>query len=160
MIRRISHTDNLEEIADLVRKSFITVTEQFSITKINAPTNPAYIGADKVKELVHKCEFYSKMIGSVHIGTVAIEKSGREEKTYYIEKLGVHPKYRHEGIGRELMNFAFQRILELGGIKASIGIINEHTVLKYWYVQQGFTETGTKKFEHLPFTVCFMEKLL
>lgn len=40
----------------------------------------------------------------------------------------------------------------------SIGIINENKVLKQWYSSFGFNETGFKKFPHLPFTVCFMEK--
>lgn len=27
-----------------------------------------------------------------------------------------------------------------------------------WYERQGFSITGTRKFAHLPFVVCFMEK--
>jgi len=36
-------------------------------------------------------------------------------------------------------------------------MINESTILKNWYKKLGFRETGTKNFEHLPFTVCFMD---
>jgi len=46
------------------------------------------------------------------------------------------------------------------GEKLSIGIINEHAVLKKWYETKGFKETSVMKFEQLPFTVCFMEKPL
>jgi diamine N-acetyltransferase len=42
----------------------------------------------------------------------------------------------------------------------SIGIIDEHTVLKQWYRKLGFTEVNRKKYDHLPFTVCSMEKRL
>ena len=30
-------------------------------------------------------------------------------------------------------------------------------MLKAWYQSQGFIHTGTKTFDHLPFTVGFME---
>ncbi|MEJ6951365.1 hypothetical protein [Natronospora cellulosivora (SeqCode)] len=38
-----------------------------------------------------------------------------------------------------------------------IGVINENKVLKEWYIDLGFLETGRKNFSHLPFEVCFME---
>ncbi len=38
----------------------------------------------------------------------------------------------------------------------SIGIMDENTGLKKWYLDYGFKEKGTKEFDHLPFTVCFM----
>lgn len=160
MIIRITESDNLEEIASLIRKSFVTVTKQFGITIENAPTNPAYITEQRVADLLKKCEFYCKSVENKLIGTIAIEKSSKSDTTYYIEKVGIHPTYRHKGIGKELMDFAVDRIILLGGKKASIGIINEHTMLKEWYAMQNFKEVGVKKFEHLPFTVCFMDRLL
>jgi hypothetical protein len=33
-------------------------------------------------------------------------------------------------------------------------------VLKQWYQRQGFIVTEIKRFPHLPFTVCLMEKTL
>lgn len=45
----------------------------------------------------------------------------------------------------------------LAANKIKIGIVEENTILKEWYEKIGFVHTGTKKFEHLPFTVGFME---
>ncbi|MCG8697345.1 MAG: GNAT family N-acetyltransferase [Bacteroidales bacterium] len=160
MIIKITVSDNTEEIARLIRKSFVTVTQQFGITKDNAPTNPAYITRQRVADLLKKGEFYCKSVENKLVGTIAIEKSSKSNTTYYIEKVGIHPAYRHKGIGKELMDFAVERIIKLGGKKASIGIINEHTILKEWYAKQNFKEVGVKRFEHLPFTVCFMDRLL
>lgn len=75
-----------------------------------------------------------------------------------MEKLAVLPEYRHKNYGAELVRFVFDYIRNRGGQKLSIGIIDEHTVLKYWYKELGFKEIGTQVFNHLPFTVCFMEK--
>lgn len=75
-----------------------------------------------------------------------------------INNLSVLPDYRHLGIGKELVNFAIdycKKILDLNIIK--IGIVEENTVLKEWYKTFGFVHTGTRKYEHLPFTVGFME---
>jgi ribosomal protein S18 acetylase RimI-like enzyme len=93
-------------------------------------------------------------------GFVAVEKSPKEEGTYYIEKVAVHPDRRHQGVGRELMDFAARRIRELGGKRISIALIDANTRLKDWYRDQGFVETSTKDFPRLPFRVCFMETIL
>jgi hypothetical protein len=44
-----------------------------------------------------------------------------------------------------------------GGKKVTLGMIDSLTVLKEWYKSLGFEEKDTKKFEHLPFLVCFMD---
>lgn len=68
------------------------------------------------------------------------------------------PDYRHLGIGKELVNFAVDYCKKtLDSNKIKIGIVEENTVLKEWYKALGFVHTGTRKYEHLPFTVGFME---
>jgi hypothetical protein len=57
-----------------------------------------------------------------------------------------------------LIGFVTDYVGNNGGKKVSIGIINENRRLKDWYISCGFAETGTRKFEHLPFEVCFMER--
>jgi len=46
---------------------------------------------------------------------------------------------------------------QLSGIKINIGIIEDNTVLKNWYAANGFIRIGTKKFDHMPITVGYME---
>ncbi len=67
------------------------------------------------------------------------------------------PEYRHKGLGTRLLDYAREQVGEMGGKRISIGIIEENAVLKNWYLAYGFKPTGTRKFEHLPFTVGFME---
>jgi ribosomal protein S18 acetylase RimI-like enzyme len=75
-----------------------------------------------------------------------------------MEKLAVLPEYRHKGYGKRIMDFVSGFVKEQGGSKISIGIINENTILKNWYLEYGFKETETRVFSHLPFTVCLMGK--
>ena len=75
-----------------------------------------------------------------------------------LNNLAVLPEYRHLGIGKELVDYSITYSKNiLGANKIKIGIVEENTILKEWYEKIGFVHTGTKKFEHLPFTVGFME---
>jgi ribosomal protein S18 acetylase RimI-like enzyme len=161
MIKKVSYTDNFEALAKLLNDSFETVAEEFGLTKENCPTNNAFITADDLKsQLDEKREFYYLCEKDIPAGFIAIERSGREEGTFYIEKVAVHPDYRHNKSGIRLMDFATNQIRESGGKKISIGIIDTNIRLKNWYKRQGFTELYTKTFDHLPFDVCYMEKVL
>ena len=92
------------------------------------------------------------------VGFGAMEK--KKDKVYSIEKLAVLSEHRHQGYGGELIEFVSDYVKNAGGKKLSIGIINEHIVLKKWYEGKGFCETAVTKLAHLPFTVCFMEKVI
>ena len=148
-----------DECAEVIRNSFITVADDFKLTKVNAPTNPAFIESDAIRLMYDKqTEMYAVTESSVTIGFIAIEKA--DDGIYYMEKLAVLPSCRHKGYGKAIMDFVFDHVKGSGGKKVSIGIINENEILKNWYINYGFKETGTKVFKHLPFTVCFMEKYI
>ncbi len=155
VIKRV--TGDLNDAANVVRNAFITVAEEFHLTKENAPTNPAFIGVEAMEKMRDKgAAMFAAYEGETCIGFVAAQKAG--EETFYMERLAVLPKYRHGGCGRKLMDTVFEYVQNNGGQRVSIGIINENTRLKKWYQQYGFLQTGLKHFEHLPFEVCFMEK--
>lgn len=97
-------------------------------------------------------------LDNVLIGCIAIEKSAKEIDTFYIEKVSVIPRYRNQGFGTKLIDFATSKIKAFGGKSISIALIDTNTILKNWYFSQGFIETGFKDFEHLPFRVSFMNK--
>ncbi|SHE37967.1 GNAT family N-acetyltransferase [Dysgonomonas macrotermitis] len=161
MIKQVSTKDNFELLARLLNEAFRTVAHEFGLTRENCPTNNAFITGDELKsQLNEKRKFFYLTEDSKPVGFIAIEKSEREDRTFYIEKVAVHPAYRRRKMGVKLMDFATGYIRELNGSKISIGIINENVQLKKWYSLQGFRETGIKIFEHLPFDVCYMEKIV
>ena len=63
----------------------------------------------------------------------------------------------HFGHGKELLDFCKDKVRIFGGTKITIGIVEENAVLKNWYTSNGFVHVGTKGFDHLPFSVGFME---
>ena len=86
-----------------------------------------------------------------------VQLSKKETNVFELEKLAVLPDHRHNGYGKQLIDFARNKVKEFGGRKITIGIIEENEQLKNWYLTNDFIHTGTKVFPHLPFTVGFME---
>lgn len=156
-----TNTAPIPELASVISKSFMTVAKEFTITPRNAPTNPAFISSEALAEsLDNGSEFwvYKNSMNDI-IGCVSIFPSS-EDNVFYIERLAVLPNYRHQGIGKELLDFACTEIFKRGGNIARIGIIEENIVLKNWYRDYGFEETSIRKVNKLPFTICVMEKIL
>ena len=159
MIQKINQQSDFIALATLLNESFATVAKEFGLTKENSPTNNAFITGEQLKSQLIDCrEFYVYKENKRLTGFIAIEKSANALDTFYIEKLAVTPDYRHSGIGLQLMNFASERIKELGGKRISIGLIDANTPLKDWYSKQGYKVVEIKAFNHLPFDVCLMEK--
>jgi len=155
IVRELSSPAEIEASAGVIREAFGTVAVQFNLTRENCPTHPSFITADQLRGLKDKGLIFFGLFNGNQTGFIAVEKA--ENGIFYIEKLAVLPEYRHRGYGRSLVEYAFDYIRNKGGKTVSIGIIDEHTILKEWYRDIGFKETGTRRFPHLPFTVCFME---
>jgi len=156
LIREIQD-DEIDATASIIRSSFMTVAKDFHIIQENCATNPAFITSEKLKESINKgIKFFGLFRCDIQIGCVALEKA--QDGVFYMERLAVVPEYRHKGYGKELNDFVFNYAGSQGGKKVSIGIINENIQLKNSYTKYGFTETLIRKYDHLPFTVCFMEK--
>ena len=157
MIKEMADDNELQESVEIVRRSFITVAADLNLSVENCPAHPAFISFAKLKALRGKgARTFGLFYRNRQIGFVAIEKAS--DTLYYMEKLAVLPEYRHRGFGKRLMDFVFDYVKQQNGDTVSIGIINESSALKNWYSDYGFVETGIRRFEHLPFVVCFMEK--
>jgi diamine N-acetyltransferase len=157
-IRDITSED-LSRSAEVIRESFATVAAEMGLNESNCPAHPSFISVGRLEELrARGLRFFGLFLDGKEVGFVAVEQA--EEGLCYIEKLAIIPPCRHRGLGRQLLGFASDGARRWGGRRVSVAIIDEHGVLKDWYRDLGFVETGTRRFEHLPFTVCFMEKRL
>jgi GNAT superfamily N-acetyltransferase len=157
MIREIINENELGTSVKVIGDSFRTVAVEFNLSKDNCPTHPSLITMKQLNELKRKgLKLFGLFENDTQAGFVAVAK--KKHKVYRLENLAVLPEYRHKGYGGKLIEFAEGYVKNAGGKTLSIGIINEHAVLKKWYEAKGFKETVVMKFEHLPFDVCFMEK--
>ena len=145
--------------AEMIRESFMTIAKEFNITKENCPRHTAF--STTAEELQKNLNWGWLMFGLYEdkqmVGYVSLSKSRETADVYELHNLAVLPECRHKGYGKELVDFCIDKVKELGGIKITLGMIEENTRLKNWYIQNGFTHTGTKKFDGFPFTAGFME---
>ena len=154
-IKEITGDCRLESSLSVIRDAFSTVAKELKLTPESAPTHPFFSTREQLIELHKKAVFFGLYVNGEQAGFVAAEKAG--DGAYFLGRLAVIPRLRHQGYGRKLVEFTLDYAKQQGGVKVALGTIDEYKILKDWYETLGFTETGTRRFEHLPFTVCFME---
>lgn len=159
VIRPLCITEDLDRAVTVIRTAFTTPAKQFHITDENCPSHPSFADRTSVLEITEKGGvIFGAYRNSVMTGCVAIEPSRERRDTWHLEKLAVPPDNRLTGIGSLLLDHACRAIRAYGGKSISAALIDADGALKSWYKRRRFTETGTRNFDHLPFTVCFMSK--
>ena len=141
---------------DVIHRSFSTVAAEFGITQENCPKHTSFLPLEYLQTQMQWGWYMFGLYDSgVQVGYYSLSNEG--DGAYELHNLAVLPEYRHRGYGKLLLDHAKEKAHALDGQKIKIGIIEENTVLKNWYRNNGFVHTGARKFDHLPFTVGFME---
>ena len=157
MIRKVERAD-LSACADVIRRSFRTVADEFGFTEQNAPRFTAFAmteerllwhmdGEHRIMYLDEEdgmpCGYYSLLL--------------RGEGACELGNLSVLPEYRHKGIGGRLLAHAMERAKEQDCRVMEFRIVEENTVLRNWYESSGAVHTGTEKYDFFPFTCGYMK---
>ena len=156
MIREMEQCDT-PACVDVIRTAFATVAEEFGITAQNAPRFTAF-ATDKMRIEWHflheKRPMFVYMMDGQIVGYYSLMMM--ENNECELNKLSVLPAYRHNGIGAQLLNHAFEYAKFHDCKVMNIGIVEENQVLRKWYESFGFVHTGTKKFDFFPFTCGYL----
>ena len=160
MIRQITKKD-IPECVDIIRKSFKTVADEYGFTIENAPRFTAF--ATTEERLSWQLENEPRQMfvyeqDGVLCGYYSLQMQDNNECE--LNNLAVLPEYRHCGIGKKLLEHAYETAKAQGCKTMNIGIVEENTKLRKWYEQNGAVHTGTKKFDFFPFTCGYMVKEL
>lgn len=151
-----SNLSDITAAAEVIRTSFATVAKEFGITEQNFPNHTSFMTAEKLQNHINwGWLMYGLYNGGHLIGYVSLSKISND--VFELHNLAVLPECRHKGYGRLLLDFCKAKVKESGGNKITLGMIEENTELKNWYIANGFTHTGMKWFKHMPFTAGFME---
>lgn len=160
MIRKVKQED-IKACVEVIVRSFMTVADEFGFTVENASRFTAFATTEGRLDWHMNGEhrpMYVYVENDVIVGYYSLLLHENEECE--LNNVCVLPEYRHKGIGEKLMKHAFKIAEGLGCKKVNIGIVEENTVLKEWYVSQGFIHIGTQKFDFFPFTCGYMEKAI
>jgi N-acetylglutamate synthase-like GNAT family acetyltransferase len=152
--------DDVVAITNLIRVAFTDVAQRFQLTPKNCPKHPSNCEPGWIETAMEKgVVFYLLEDGGTLVGCGALEQP-EKPGTCYLERLAVLPQYRHQGLGKRLVEHIEAEAKTRNLQRVEIGIIAEQEDLSTWYGGMGFVVTGEKEFEHLPFRVAFMAKNL
>ena len=160
MIREVKRED-IPSCVNLIRTSFMTVADEYGFTEENAPRFTAFaISADRLywhMDQEHRPMFAAEE-DSILCGyySLLIQENGECE----LNNLAVLPQYRHRGLGKQLLEHSYTTAKSLGCHTMNIGIVEENTVLRKWYEENGAIHIGTKKFDFFPFTCGYLKREL
>jgi ribosomal protein S18 acetylase RimI-like enzyme len=160
MIREVKR-DELSACADLIRKSFQTVADEFGFTEENAPRFTAFATTEERLKWhldgEHRLMYLDEEDGEIRgYYSLLLRDQGECE----LGNLSVLPEYRHGGIGGKLLRHAVKTAREQGCTVMKLSIVEENTVLRSWYEKNGAEHTGTEKFDFFPFTCGYMKIML
>lgn len=159
-IERVDLAKEIGAVGDLVRLAFADIADLLSFTRENSPGFTAFVSDEKLLAQLDRAE--ARCLGIREdgklVGFVAIAPY---EDEYIVTRLAVRPEFRHRGYGRALMDAACDAAREMGLSEIGLGLVNENTALKRWYLAQGFVMYG----QPYPapgeaYTVCEMVKAL
>ena len=157
MIREVKH-DDLAACANLIRRSFQTVADEFGFTRENAPRFTAFATTEERlrwhMDGEHRLMFLDEEDGSIR-GYYSLLLLDRGECE--LGNLSVLPEYRHRGIGGSLLRHAMKTAAAHDCAVMNLSIVEENTVLRKWYERCGAIHTCTKKFDFFPFTCGYMK---
>lgn len=154
---RVTRKKDLSDCLVVIHESFRTVAEEYGLTEENCPSHPAFMKPDKLRKQFaeRRPMFLLKTADGHFAGYFSLH--WQEDGIAELENVAILPDYRHQGFGQLMIDKAKEIVHQNGGAKITVGIIEENTALKNWYQSLGFQHLGTKRFDHLPFTVGFME---
>ena len=156
---KIASLNDFENCAKIIRQGFSSIARKFDLTTANCPSNDAFITTDElIKNKDMGNLMYALYDNHKMVGFMELEE--KNEFNYERGKFTVLYGARHLGYGKALLNFAKNKVKELGGEKLIISVIENNDILKDWYRANGFIHTDTKKVKHLPFSVDLMESNL
>jgi len=158
-MENIKEVYDSEMITSIINKSFMTIALQYNLTKENAPKHPAFINSDVIMTQLNRgFKMYGYFINEQLVGCVGYWTD--DGGINHIERLATLPEHRHLGIGKKLMEFVENKIMENRGKIAEVHVLDKNTTLIQWYKKMEYTIIRIDELKHLPFNSCVMNKIL
>ncbi|MFH0919345.1 MAG: GNAT family N-acetyltransferase [Fibrobacterota bacterium] len=157
MFEPIDLQAHISSVRQLINSSFQTVMDDFNFTRKMLPGSPAFMDEYTLLRVAEKdnMAFFGYRENAELISCYALEMTEGDHTG--LHRVCVRPDKRHSGIGTNLLHDSVKRASGLGKASIYITIIDENKRLKDWYLNFGYTVTEIKRFDNLPFTVCYMK---
>ena len=142
-IRRFTTHDSIEELTALLHAAYA------EHAAAGRTFFASYQSVGDTRHRVENGECWVMFAGDLMVGTVTIAvppkvpqgyPAGVRSGTFY--QLAVLPQWRQQRLGKRLLRWAEQRIVELGDDAAVIDTAVTATELIAWYERRGYTAVG------------------
>lgn len=150
MIKAID-LDEFDDCYDLIVEAFRDIAEDLNATPENCPGNSAFMTKEKFKRASNKMTLYG-YYGDDLLGCIGLIK--KSDVSFKIKMLSVKPNFRHQGIGRQLI----EHVEALSFGKITLGMIYENQLLYEWYLSLGYSLDKKVTYKGNRFHVAYMEK--
>ncbi len=153
--------DDIPECAEVIRKSFMTVADEFGYTKEKSPLFTGYLIS---KERLYrqydgeKRPMFCYDVGRKIVGFYSLARP--KDGVCELNNLAVLPEFRHLGIGGKLVADALKKMKEAGCTAAFVDIVDENLRLRRWYEGLGFTYEKSVRLDGYEFLNGYMKKAL
>ena len=156
MIREV-RKEEIPECVRVIRRSHQTVADEFGFTRENAPRYVAF-ATDENRLVWHMDREHRLMFLDEENGVIRGYYSLllKQDCECELGNLSVLPEYRHQGIGTELLRHSIRTAREHHCRTMQLSIVEENTLLRKWYEQNGAVHIKTEKFDFFPFTCGYM----
>jgi ribosomal protein S18 acetylase RimI-like enzyme len=157
----IRHADlsDASTVADVISRSFHDVADRFGIGPDNAPTHPSNATPQWIRDdITSGVKYLLAELDGDAVACVGYRQSSID--VIEAQRLAVLPQYRGGRLADQLNRAVLAAARDLGAARIRIFVVANHNALRRWYVRMGFVETETRRFEHLPFTVQYLEYTL
>jgi predicted N-acetyltransferase YhbS len=146
-------------ITAIIQAAFGVVARRFGLTPENCPKHPSNVSEHWVaRDLARGVRYYLARQDQQVAGCLGVERASAD--TCYLERLAVRPDSQRRGVGAALVSHGLRHARHLGAKEVGVAIIAAQTELARWYQHLGFTPSGTRRFDHLPFAVAFLNRSL
>ena len=128
MIKQIDDIKQLPICLDIIHKSFETVAKEFHFSKENCPGHTSFMPIKKLEEQYnngYQMFLYFNNSNPAGFFSLHIDNNFLELNT-----LGVLPEYRHNGIGKEIIDFSNEYANKRNCNTIKISIVEENTILR------------------------------
>ena len=145
-----SDAQQLQDISILTYKE--TFDEHNSEENMNAYLEAAYNLPKLEKELANpNSYFYFALVegdvaGYLKLNTDAAQTEPMDEQSLELERIYILKRYQKNGVGKVLMDKAFEMAEALGKEKIWLGVWEHNDNARAFYEKKGFVETGSHSF--------------
>ena len=163
MIKQISR-NQLPACLDVFHSGYLPVALEFGLTNENCPhRGRASLPFEKlVGDFDGGALMFGYFVGEENdeklVGVLSIKMHSSD--VCKLNDVVVMPEHQKKGYGTALLNFAKEKALEMGAKKVFLGMIDDNTCLKEWYLAHEFAPAGTQRLDGAPFVTGYMECVL